>query len=145
MLENAVRFCEARFAQLFLYSQEAKQFLVVATLDLPPAWAEYLGETPIPASPLVPLGRAAMTKRPVHIEDIRTDRAYIEGFAPLVKLVELGGARTLLVMPMLKENTLVGAIGIHPTRSSSVRKQTNRISSKLRRTSCDRHRECSLA
>src|SRR5262245_29745271 len=113
MLENAVRFCEARFAQLFLYDQDAKQFHVVATLDLPPAWAEYLGETPIPASPLVPLGRAAMTKRPVHIDDIRGEQAYIEGFAPLVKLGELGGARTLLVMPMLKESTLVGAIGIY--------------------------------
>jgi GAF domain-containing protein len=113
MLENAVRFCEARYAQLFLYNQDAKQFHVVATHDLPPAWADYLGETPIPASPLVPLGRAATTKRPVHIDDIRTEQAYIEGFTPLVKLVELGGARTLLVMPILKENNLVGAIGIY--------------------------------
>jgi two-component system, NtrC family, sensor kinase len=113
MLENAVRFCEAKFAQLFLYDQDTNNFRGVGTLDLPPAWAEYLGENPIPASPLVPLGRAARTKQPVHIEDIRTDKAYIEGFAPLVKLAELGGARTLLVMPMLKEESLVGAIGIY--------------------------------
>jgi two-component system, NtrC family, sensor kinase len=112
MLENAVRFCEAKFAQLFLYDQDTNNFRGVGTLDLPPAWAEYLGEYPIPASPLVPLGRAARTKQPVHIEDIRTDKAYIEGFVPLVKLAELGGARTLLVMPMLKEESLVGAIGI---------------------------------
>ena len=113
MLENAVRFCEAKFAQLFLYDQESDHFHGVGTLDLPPAWAEYLGQNPIPASPLVPLGRAARTKQPVHIEDIRTDKAYTEGFAPLVKLAELGGARTLLVMPMLKENSLIGAIGIY--------------------------------
>jgi GAF domain-containing protein len=113
MLESAVRFCEAKFAQLFLYDQESDHFHGVGTLDLPPAWAEYLGQNPIPASPLVPLGRAARTKQPVHIEDIRTDKAYTEGFAPLVKLAELGGARTLLVMPMLKENSLIGAIGIY--------------------------------
>jgi two-component system NtrC family sensor kinase len=113
MLENAVRFCEAKFAQLFLYDESDNHFRVVGTLDLPRAWAEYLGENPIPASPLVPLGRAAATKLPVHIEDIRKDEAYTEGFAPLVKLAELGGARTLLVMPILKEKTLVGAIGIY--------------------------------
>jgi two-component system NtrC family sensor kinase len=113
MLENAARFCEAKFAQLFLYDQDANHFRAVGTLDLPPAWAEYLGENPVLASPSVPLGRAAMTKQPVHIADIRKDEAYIEGFPPLVKLAELGGARTLLVMPMLKEKTLVGAIGIY--------------------------------
>jgi signal transduction histidine kinase len=113
MLENAVRFCEAKFAQLFLYDQETNHFRAVGTLDLPRAWAEYLGENPIPAYPRVPLGRAAATKQPVHIADIREDAAFIEGFAPMVKFAELGGARTLLVMPMLKENNLVGAIGIY--------------------------------
>jgi GAF domain-containing protein len=113
MLENAVRFCEAKFAQLFLYDEDENHFRAVGTLDLPSAWAEYLGENPVPASPLIPLGRAAMTKQPVHIEDVTKDQAYIEGFPPFVKLAELGGARTLLVMPMLKEKTLVGAIGIY--------------------------------
>ena len=87
MLENAVRFCEAKFAQLFLYDEDANQFRAVGTLDLPPAWAEYLGENPIPAIPSVPLGRAAATKQPVHIEDVTKDKAYIEGFEPLVKLL----------------------------------------------------------
>jgi two-component system, NtrC family, sensor kinase len=113
MLENAVRFCEAKFAQLLLYDQEANHFRTVGTLDLPPAWAEYLGENPVPAYPNVPLGRAATTKQPVHIADIREDEAFVGGFTPLVKFAELGGARTLLVMPMLKENSLVGAIGIY--------------------------------
>jgi len=113
MLENAVRFCEAKFAQLFLYDEDANHFRSAGTLDVPPAWAEYLGENPIPASPSVPLGRVAKTKQPVHVDDVRKDKAYIDGFAPLVKLVELGGARTLLVMPMLKEKTLVGAISIY--------------------------------
>ena len=113
MLENAVRFCEAKFAQLFLYDEDENHFRAVETLDLPPAWADYLGENPIPANPSVPIGRAATTKQPVHIEDVTKDNAYLEGFEPLVKVAELGGARTLLVTPMLKEKTLVGAIGIY--------------------------------
>jgi GAF domain-containing protein len=41
------------------------------------------------------------------------EQAYIERFPPLVAVAESGGARTLLVVPMLKEDELVGAIGIY--------------------------------
>jgi two-component system, NtrC family, sensor kinase len=111
MLANAVRICEAKFGQLFLY--EGNEFRAVATRNLPPAWAEFLGHSPIPADSTVPLGRAAITKQVVHIDDVRMDQAYIERFPPLVAVTELGGARTLLVVPMLKENEIVGAIGIY--------------------------------
>jgi signal transduction histidine kinase len=111
MLANAVRICEAKFGQLFLY--EGNEFRAVATRNLPPAWAEFLGHSPIPADTTVPLGRAAVTKQVVHIDDVRMDQAYIERFPPLVAVTELGGARTLLVVPMLKENEIVGAIGIY--------------------------------
>ncbi len=111
MLENAVRICEAKFGHLFLYEND--EFHSVATRDLPPAWAEFLGHHAIPADPKVPLGRAATTKRPVHIADVRTDQSYIDGFPGLVAVADLGGARTLLVVPMLKENNLIGAIGIY--------------------------------
>ena len=48
MLENAVRFCEAKFAQLFLYDEDENHFRAVETLDLPAAWADYLGEIQSP-------------------------------------------------------------------------------------------------
>ena len=64
--------------------------------------------------PRAPLARLIETKEPVHVADLRSEPAYkASGFAPLVTLIDSGGARTLLVVPMLKENKLVGAIAIY--------------------------------
>jgi GAF domain-containing protein len=110
MLENAVRICGAKFGQLFRLEDGA--FHVLAMCDLPPAWAKFLGNNPIPADPKVPLGRAAQTMQVVHVPDITLEQAYIDGFPGLVSVYELGGARTLLVVPMVKDDQCVGAIGI---------------------------------
>ncbi|HEX9276580.1 MAG TPA: GAF domain-containing protein, partial [Casimicrobiaceae bacterium] len=56
--------------------------------------------------------RAASTKQAVQIADIRTTQAYTEGFRPIVEAAELGGYRTVLSVPMLKEHDLIGAINI---------------------------------
>jgi GAF domain-containing protein len=112
ILRNATHICEAKFGNLFLYDGTA--YRSVATDGVPPAWAEFLQCNPvIRPGPNVPLGRVAMSKQVVHIADIRMEQAYIERFPPLVAVAESGGARTLLVVPMLKEDDLVGAIGIY--------------------------------
>jgi GAF domain len=49
----------------------------------------------------------------LQIADIRADEGYIKGYGPLVALADVGGARTLLLVPMLKENNLIGAIAIY--------------------------------
>ena len=110
MLLNAVRLCEAKFAMLFLH--EENEFRAVCTLDVPHAWAEWLAKNPISTHPRIPMGRAASTKKPVHVADARTDEAYLEGLPGMVGFVELGSGRTLLQVPMLKENKVVGMIGI---------------------------------
>ena len=111
MLENAVRLCEARFAMLFLY--EENEFRAVGKWNLPLPWDEYLEKNPIRTDPMIPMGRAAKTKQPVHIVDVLADQAYIERYPGMVGVAELGGARTLLIVPMLKENVVVGMIGIY--------------------------------
>jgi GAF domain-containing protein/HAMP domain-containing protein len=111
ILDNATGICEAKFGQLFLY--DGKEFRAVSTRNVPQAWVDYLEHNTILADPRIPLGRVAMTKQVVHVADASTDQGYIERSPGLVGLVELGGARTLLVVPMLRENELVGAIGIH--------------------------------
>ena len=113
MLENAVRLCEAKFAMLFLYEAEENEFRSVGRWNLPPAWSEFLGKNQFRADPKVPLGRVAMSKQPVQIVDVLTDQAYIDRYPGMVAVAELGGARTLLQVPMLKENELVGAFGIY--------------------------------
>jgi hypothetical protein len=49
----------------------------------------------------------------VHIEDIRTLPAYLEGDPSVVKIADIAGARTYFVVPMLKENDLIGTITIY--------------------------------
>jgi signal transduction histidine kinase len=111
MLDSAVRICQAKYGHMFLY--DGKEFRAVGTKDLPTAWAEFLEHNKIPPHPMVPLGRALMTKQVVHVADATTDEGYIQGHPGMVAVVELGGARTLMVVPMLKENELIGAIGIY--------------------------------
>ena len=113
MLENAVRLCEAKFAMLFLYEEEGNVFRAVGKWNLPPAWSEFLGKNTIRPGPMSPLGRVVMTKQAVQISDVLADQAYIDRYPGMVAVAELGGARTLLQVPMLKENELVGAFGIY--------------------------------
>ena len=49
------------------------------------------------------------TKAAIHIADAATDQDYIERRPEMVAAVELGSVRTFLVVPMLKENELIGA------------------------------------
>jgi signal transduction histidine kinase len=65
--------------------------------------------TPPPGDPL---GRLTQTRQLVHVVDVRLEPDFLAGFPPIVELVELGGARTLLLVPMLKEDSLLGVIAI---------------------------------
>jgi hypothetical protein len=53
------------------------------------------------------------SRQTLHLADYRADRAYVEGEPVAVAGVELGGIRTLLIVPMLKDDELVGAFGIY--------------------------------
>ena len=59
------------------------------------------------------LARLAATRQLQHIADIRTERAYVEREPAFVGLVEVAGARTLVAVPMLRENELIGTIVIY--------------------------------
>jgi transcriptional regulator with GAF, ATPase, and Fis domain len=80
----------------------------------PYAYAEWWRHNPvIRPGPRTSLARAAHTKRVVHIADAAAEQTYAEGAPNRVAIVELAGARTLIEVPMLKENELVGVIGIY--------------------------------
>src|SRR5262245_18136913 len=113
MLENATRICGAKFAVMWL--AEGDGFRSVAMHGLPPAHVEErLREPVISPVPEAPLSRLARTKEVVHIADLREDEAYIKGYPPLRAVVDAGGGRTLLVVPMLKDSaSLVGAVAIY--------------------------------
>jgi GAF domain-containing protein len=114
MLENAVRICEANFGNLFTYSDNS--FRVVALHNAPPAYKEFWEREPIVLlgdEPLVPLARLVTLKSVVHIADLTTEQGYIERHLRIVALVEGARARTMLLVPMLKEEELIGSIVIY--------------------------------
>jgi two-component system, NtrC family, sensor kinase len=78
-----------------------------------PEYAEYLDRGPIRPGPTTGLARVASTRQTIHIMDTQAEPAYDEREPLRVATAELGGARSLLNVPMLKEGELIGAIGIY--------------------------------
>ena len=110
MLENAVRICEAKFGMLYRYDDTF--FHAVALFGVPPAYADYLRHEPIRPSLKNGLGRVLQTKQPIHIIDVTAEQGYSERDPLRVATVELAGARTLVAVPLLKEDEFVGAFVI---------------------------------
>src|SRR5262249_28241414 len=111
MLENATRICGANFGAMNLY--EEGHFRPVALYNTPAAYTSWLTRTPFQPHSQSGLGTVARTHQVVHIEDIRALPPYREGNPSVVALADLAGARTYFVVPMLKENELIGAITIY--------------------------------
>jgi class 3 adenylate cyclase len=103
MLQNAVRICNAQFGNLMVL--EGDRFRFVAQHGAPDKYRLTREREPfIPSSTI--LNRVVKTKQIVHIADIAAEN-------PQSDIVTLGGARTLINVPMLKENELIGLITIY--------------------------------
>ena len=117
ILANATLLCEANFGNMFLC--EGNGFRTVAIHSRPSAHTDWYERHPFvePTKeyPHSTLARLIETKKLLHIADLSSDRGYLEGYPPLVALVDDAGARTDLLVPMLKEDQLIGAIVIYRT------------------------------
>jgi PAS domain S-box-containing protein len=111
MLVNAMSICESEFGHLLLFDGES--YRAAYLHNLPPAYRKFWEQGPVRVSTKLALGRLPQTKEVIQITDMKADRAYAEGDPLRVATVDLGGAQTLLCVPMLKENELVGAIVIY--------------------------------
>jgi GAF domain-containing protein/DNA-binding response OmpR family regulator len=111
MLANAVRICEANFGMLFRF--EDRGVSAAAMLNVPPAFAEFWQRGPQLPGPKTAFGRVMKTRQTVHIADVKSEPAYVEGERVLVAAVNLGGFRTLLNVPMLKEGEVIGTFAIY--------------------------------
>jgi two-component system, NtrC family, sensor kinase len=105
ILAHAVRICEAKFGMLMLHHTSEGWFDARVMVGAPPALTDELLQKPFKPEPGVPLYRMMRTKKMVHTHD-----AAAEHIRP--RSAELAGARTHVVVPMLKQNELVGAISI---------------------------------
>ena len=111
MLGNAVRICDASFGMLFRIEQGLMR--AEAMVGVPPKFAEFWQRGPQRPGSRTAAGRIVETRQPVHVVDVRSEPAYVEGEPVFVAAVNLGGFRTLLNVPMLKDNELVGIIAIY--------------------------------
>ena len=111
MLENAVRICDASFGMLFRFEDSA--WRAAAMHGVPPAFADFWRRGPQRAGPRTALARVGETRQPVHIVDVTTELAYVEGEPILVAAAKLGGFRTFLNVPMLKDKELIGVFAIY--------------------------------
>jgi adenylate cyclase len=110
MLEKAVRICGASFGNIYRWDGEALHLL--AMQNTPPAFAEALTRSPWRPHPKNVIGRMLTTKKITHIADAKASEAYAERHPATVAAVELGGIRSVLTVPLLKENKLIGAFAL---------------------------------
>ena len=113
MLENATRICEANFG--FLQLCESGTFRMAAMHNAPPAFARAIAqrEPSFRPNPLTPLGRMVATKQLVHVADYGQEPAYKQRDPAAVRTFELAGARSVIFVPMLKDDVLIGTITIY--------------------------------
>jgi GAF domain-containing protein len=109
MLENAVRICGAKFGNLWL--REGDAYRIGATHGAPAAYVDFLRTEPVfLPNPNVGLGQLAKTKEAYHL----ADAAAVARHSRLREAtINLAGARTLVVVPMLKDDEVVGAVSIY--------------------------------
>src|SRR5262249_14237903 len=109
ILANATRICEANFGNLYLRDREV--FRLAAAHNTPPALIEHRKRAPLGQPWHV--GRMVETTEAVQAADIAAGQDYAEGRPDVVSAVELGGIRTALFVPMLKEEELIGLLTIY--------------------------------
>jgi adenylate cyclase len=105
MLEKAVRICDAKFGNIYRWDGDALHLM--ASHNIPAT------RSPNLPGPRTPTGRMIATKTFVHVPDLAAELAYAARDPWIVDGVELAGVRTLLIVPMLKQNELIGAFTIY--------------------------------
>ena len=111
LLESATRICGAEFGSMQLYEDGSVR--QAALYNAPAAFAAVRRDRVSRPYPESPLGTAIRTKQVVHVDDVRTTAGYLARHPSSVEITELGGARSLVVVPMLRDNELIGVITIY--------------------------------
>jgi two-component system, NtrC family, sensor kinase len=111
MLENATRVCGAEFGSMILV--EGDSMRQAALYNAPAALAAARTDKVRRHHPQSAMATAIRAKQVVQVADLRTTAAYLERSLATVEFAELGGARTLVVVPMLREDEVIGAISIY--------------------------------
>jgi two-component system NtrC family sensor kinase len=111
MLENATRVCGAEFGSMLLVEDTGLR--QAALYNAPPALAAVRANRVMQYDPLSVPAIAISTGQVIQIEDIRTSPAYLKRAQATVQIAELGGARTIVVVPMLRDAEAIGSITVY--------------------------------
>ena len=111
ILANAKRICEAKFAHLLLYDGDV--FRAAAFEGASPAFVEFWQRGPHALDPETGPRRAVETKQIVHVPDLQQTERYRKPNPQLAALADLAGARSVLVVPMLKDDRVIGTLSIY--------------------------------
>ena len=111
MLEKAMRLCEAVFGLLNTY--DGTRFKTVATRGVPAAFLEYRAHNVHSNEPGTLPRRILDGERVLHLPDLMDDDAYRAGNPNRRALVDLGGARTALVVALVRDEAVRGFITIY--------------------------------
>ena len=147
MLENAVRICGAKFGSIYRTDGDALR-IVATTSNTPPAYAEARKQSAGYrfTDPNSPIGRMIATKSTFHVLDLAADEAYLTRHNPaIVAAVELGRAHSVLGVPMLKDNELIGAFTLSRQEVRAFSDKQIELVHELRRAGRDRDRKCAAA
>ncbi|MHC2675442.1 two-component system NtrC family sensor kinase [Bradyrhizobium diazoefficiens] len=110
MLAKAMQLCGANFGVLNTF--DGKSFHSAATYGLPPAYDEYRRMQPLEYGPGTAPARLLLGEPYVEIDNLDDTAAYRSGDANRRALVDLGGARCLLTVPLIKDDRVVGNVMI---------------------------------
>ncbi|WP_084302015.1 GAF domain-containing protein [Bradyrhizobium sp. WSM2254] len=111
MLENATRVCGANFGVMNLWDGET--FTMAADYNVPPAFAASRRDVAIRPHPETALAAVVRTRQVVHVHDVQDTPAYVAGGSSIRAISDLAGARTIIVVPMLREGELIGTIAVY--------------------------------
>jgi signal transduction histidine kinase len=110
MLAHAARICDARYGNVFRL--QGDELHLAASHNTPAALVE--ARRVVRLNPKLPFGRMVATKAAVQVADIMAEEAYVVGRDPRLALpIEIGGARTVLVVPMLRDGEVIGAFSLY--------------------------------
>ncbi len=111
LLEKAVRICDATFGNILRYDGDALH--LIAAHNTPPALVEARAGLRFRPSPNGPFDRALKTEKVVHVADVAAEKNYTDRRHPtIVETVELAGVRTILFVPLLKGDDLIGIFAL---------------------------------
>ena len=112
MLANAIKLCEANYGAMWLRQGDSFRNAAIHG-PLPAEYVEIWRSATVPMGSAVLFGPLAQSRKPVQVTDLRETREYRDGYQLAVTAADVAGIRTMVGVPMLKNDDLIGAIIIY--------------------------------